>query len=83
MASPLALGSVEPAMASASIERHVAGQRKRAGLAHLAHDEDALAPVLLDAHGDLRVLQEAVGELLLQIALELPQGAAGRPSRGR
>ena len=41
--SSAAVGVVPPALASGLDHRHVAGQLVRAGRAHLAHDEDALA----------------------------------------
>ena len=58
---------------------HVAGERHRSRIAHLAHDEHAPAAVLLDRHGDLRIREVAVSQLLFQLALDLAQRqAAGR-----
>ena len=48
------------------------------GRAHFAHDEDALAPVRLDRDGDLRVLQVAVRQPLLQLVLDRAQRQARR-----
>ena len=77
--SPDAVGSVDPARASASISVMPPVSDTGPGAAHLAHDEHALAAVLLDRHGDLRVLEVAVGQLLLQLALERRAASGRRP----
>ena len=64
-------------------QRHVAGERVGARLPHLADDEDALAAVGLDRDADLRVLEVAVGQLLLELAPRTGAASGRRPSRGR
>ena len=50
-------------------QRHVAGQLVFARRAHFAHDQDALAAVVLDRDRHLRVLQIPVRQLRLQLLL--------------
>ena len=59
-------------------QRHVARERKRPGIAHLADDEDALAAILLDADAELRVLDIAVSEESPELVLKFTQRLTSR-----